>query len=133
MKSIFVVPIVATLVLAGIAVAQTSSQAGEAMLVADSAATGPDPADGPGGPDGEHHRHFHDGFHHHHDPLANVPKPYTADAVKQAMDAWFARRPQVKSVTEGGPNILVIEILDPDGKTHRFELNKTTGERRPAW
>lgn len=138
MRSIFVVPVVATLALAGIAVAQTASQASEAMLVANSAVVGADPAPadapgGPAGPDGEHHHHFHGGFHHHRDPLANVPKPYTADAVKQAMEAWFARRPQVKSVTEGAPNILVVEIVDPDGKTHRFELNKTTGERRPAW
>jgi len=134
MKSIFVVPVVATMLLAGIAIGHNALYADESKPGDMMAAADADPANGPDGQDHKwHHHHFHGGPFHHHDPLADVPKPYTADSVKQAMEAFFAKRPQVKSVTESGPNILVVEIVDPEGKSHRFELNKTTGERRPAW
>ena len=118
MKRYLVIPFIAALSLAGIALAQSS----------------PTPADS-GSPAGDQHwhRHHHMGAWRHADPLANLPKPLTADAVKQALTDWFARRPQVKSVTEAAPNVLLVEIVDPDGKSHKFELNETTGERRQAW
>jgi hypothetical protein len=71
---------------------------------------------------------------HHEDPLAKLQKPLTADAVKQALEAHFAQRPHVGSVTEKDAKTLVVEIVSPDGKTtHKFEVNRETGARRPAW
>jgi len=131
MKILFAVPLAATLLLGGYAIAQTAAAPTDATTtVADADAPGDH-----GGADHDkwHGHHHHHGFMHGHDPLASLAKPMTADSVKQALDDWFARRPQVKSVTEKDPNILLVEIVDPQGKTHRFELNKTTGERRPAW
>jgi hypothetical protein len=133
MKYLFAVPVVATLLLGGFAMAETVATSSTDPAPA---SVGADAPGDQGGPDQDkwhgHHHHFGH-FMHGPSPLADLPKPMTADSVKQALDAWFARRPQVKSVTEKDPNILVVEIVDPEGKSHRFELNKTTGERRPAW
>jgi Spy/CpxP family protein refolding chaperone len=123
MKRYLIVPVVASLLLGGLAVAQT------AMSAEDTAAPAP-AGDGPNA--GWHGHHHHMGMHHH-DPLAKLQKPLTADAVKQALTDAFAKRPQVKSVSDKDANTLVVEITDPEGKTHKFEVNKTTGARRPAW
>ena len=131
MKRFLIVPIAASLLLAGVAVAQTAATAADTTTPAADLA----PTAGDGDKDHRHHFHgmFHGGFRHMPDPLADVPKPYTAESVKQALEAFFAKRPQVKSVTQTEPNVLLVEIVDRDGKSHKFELNETTGARRPAW
>lgn len=121
MKRHLIVPLIAALSIAGVALAQSTTPSSDSGTKAS---------------DGDRHWHWHHhhmGMWHHADPLANLAKPLTADAVKQALNDWFARRPQVKSVTESGPNVLLVEIVDPDGKVHKFELNETTGARRPSW
>lgn len=132
MKRYWIVPFAALALMAGAAATSIS--------FADSDAGGQPPAGQPSadapdhpGPDGGFWHHHGNGMWHREDPLAKLSKPYSADQVKQALDEFFARRPQVKSVTEKGPDILVVEIADPDGKIYRFELNRTTGARRPAW
>lgn len=128
MKRYLIVPFAALALVAGATVASIS--------FADSDTSGQPAAEGadhPGSDGGFGHHHWHGGMWHRQDPLAKLSKPLSADQVKQALDDFFARRPQVKSVTEKGPDILVVEIADPDGKIHRFELNRTTGARRPAW
>ncbi len=124
MKRYLIVPVVASLLLGGVALVQTASSAEDAG--------NPPPA---AAGDADHHdwHHHRMGMHHHMDPLAKLQKPLTADSVKQALTDWFAKRPQVKSVADKDANTLVVEITDPDGKSHKFEVNKTTGARRPAW
>jgi hypothetical protein len=121
MKRYLIVPVVASLLLGGVAVAQSA-------LSAEDTGAPPAATDGSsGGWHGPHHRF------HRVDPLAKLQKPLTADAVKQALTDWFARRPQVQSVVDKDANTLLVTIVDPEGKTRSFELNKTTGARRPAW
>ncbi|HEY1722814.1 MAG TPA: hypothetical protein VGG27_16330 [Magnetospirillaceae bacterium] len=132
MKRYLIVPVVASLVLGGVALVQTAASADDSAANPPAAAA--DASGAPGaGPDGQH-PHHHMWMHHHHmDPLAKLQKPLTADSVKQALTDWFARRPKVDSVTDKDGNVLIVEITDPEGKMHKFEVNKTTGERRPAW
>lgn len=128
MKRYLVVPVVSTLLLGGFALTQS------AISAEDAASPPPAAADG-AGPDhhmGHHWHHRHMGMFHQ-DPLAKLQKPLTADSVKQALTDAFAKRPQVKSVTDKDANTLLVEITDPEGKTHKFEVNKATGDRRPAW
>jgi hypothetical protein len=124
MKRYLIVPVVASLLLGGVALTQT------AISAEDGGNPPPPVADGMG-PDWHHHPHM--GMFHREDPLAKLQKPLTADAVKQALTDWFAKRPEVKSVTDKDATTLVVEITDPNGKTHKFEVNKATGERRRAW
>lgn len=124
MKRYLIVPVVASVLLGGAALMQTAASADDAAAPPAAAAQDKD--------HGGWHHHHHMGMYHM-DPLARLQKPLTADSVKQALTDWFARRPKVDSVTDKNDNVLVVEITDPEGKTHKFEVNKTTGERRPAW
>lgn len=129
MKRYLIVPALATVLMAGAALAQTQPPAGDGAAPPAATEQPGGPGDGPWG-----HGHGHFGmWRHHEDPLASLPKPLTADSVKQALEAAFAKRPQVKSVTQSAPNILHVEIQMPDGKVRAFEINETTGARRPAW
>jgi hypothetical protein len=137
MKYLYALPVVGILLVGGFAMAQTVSAthdaAADEVAANDTPAAAPDAA---AGPDGDHAH-----WRHHHGQRAMqmqkmldaLPKPLSADAVKQALETQFAKRPHVQSVTEKDPNILVVEIVDRDGKTHRFELNRTTGDHRKAW
>ena len=150
MKYLYALPVVATVLIGGFAMAETVSAPTPAeiapadqatdLAAADQLAANDQPADAAGtplgGPDAKHWRWQHrpgGPAGHFKQTLDSLPKPLTADAVKQALEDEFAKRPHVQSVTEKDPNILVVEIVDRNGNPHKFELNRTTGDHRPAW
>jgi hypothetical protein len=120
----FVAPAIAALLLSSCAAAQTPPPpGGPGMMQSDDA-----PCDGPmkGGPHGE-------GGWHHHGPLADLPKPLTADAVKQALVAQEAKRPHVGNVVEKDANTLTVEMVGPDGKVVRqVDIDRNTGAPHPT-
>lgn len=140
MNRFLLVPVVGTLAMAGVAFAQTPPAAGGPAVPppppAAAAPTGAPPPPAmphpmPPGP-GDHRMMWRDHLRQH-DPLASLPKPLSAADVKAALEKRFAQTPKVKSVTVVSPQVLRVEIAMPDGRTFRYEINRTTGDRRPAW
>jgi len=136
MKYLTTLPVVAMVLVGAFAMAQTVSAPFATAADQSPAAAATDAGQQPGGPDKEHMR-----WHHHMRPhgmalkqaIDALPKPLAPDAVKQALESEFAKRPHVQAVTEKDANTLVVEIVDRDGNSHKFELNRTTGDHRKAW
>ena len=81
-------------------------------------------------------KHHHKGMHgkgaHWQGPLADLPKPLTADSVKKAFEEWEAKRPHVGQVTEKDENTLIVEMVGPDGKmVHQMTIDRKTGAHLP--
>ncbi|HLN23780.1 MAG TPA: hypothetical protein VK558_07325 [Patescibacteria group bacterium] len=122
----FIVPVLAVLLVSTSAFAQTApapTAGGPGMTHADGG-----PSDHKG-----HHGHHGKGWKHHHDFLTNLPKPLTADAVKQAFVDQEAKRPHVGDVVEKDANTLTVQMVGPDGKlVHQFDIDRNTGAPHPT-
>jgi hypothetical protein len=65
------------------------------------------------------------------DPFAGLPRPLTPDAVRKALDEQFSKRPHVGQVTERDDKTLMVEIVNPDGRSMKMLVDKETGARQP--
>ncbi|HVI52505.1 MAG TPA: hypothetical protein VM661_14945 [Candidatus Sulfotelmatobacter sp.] len=65
------------------------------------------------------------------DPFAGLPRPLTPDMVRKALDEQFSKRPHVGQVTERDDKTLVVEIVNPDGRSMKMLVDKETGARQP--
>ena len=119
----FIVSVLAALLVGTSAFAQTAPAPTAGTTKADSQHCG---HKGHHGPHGE-------GWKHHHDFLTKLPKPLTADSVKQAFVEQEAKRPHVGNVVEKDANTLTVQMVDPDGKVvHQFEIDRNTGAPHPT-
>ena len=90
-------------------------------------AGGPPPPPPPEGFDG---RGF-DGHPQRPDPFVGLPRPLTPEAVAKAMEDQFSRRPHVGRVTEKDPSTLMVEVIQPDGRSQILLIDRQTGARQP--
>lgn len=65
------------------------------------------------------------------DPFAGLPRPLTPEAVRQALEEQFSKRPHVGQVSDHDAKTIEVEIVNPDGHSMRMLVDKETGARQP--